>query len=162
MLSGKIEKVEMIGEILKGIAISGERFLSSEDDESELTAVNVDDLATSAEVKEALERAPVGIERNISYEIRTNLTTLPSNPEFSRNYFLVSVPYPRRPSRVRVEVLVQLRKDGQIGDLRVFSSARKDSLDRFIELARKIKFVPAIRNGVYADSWALITYPSRS
>ena len=80
---------------------------------------------------------------------------------------VIDKPHPRfdsiagftiKPEPVYVDLLVQLRADGQIGDIVVMSNANESFTKNSIDAARRIKFVPARRNGEFVDSFQIVKY----
>lgn len=131
-------------------------------------SVSVSSLNTSPEIIEAEKRKTGKFKGKISYELQElNPENDSETEDLSHRALIIEQPRPRfspganitgsiRQFTVRLKV--QFRADGQIGDIIVLSNADKNFTKSSIDLARRIKFVPARRDSEFVDSFQIVGY----
>ena len=128
--------------------------------------ISVSDLRSSPEVIEAEKRQTGKFEGKITYELKSDEKIVETETLTHRALF-IDKPHPRFDSTtgftrklepVYIDLLVQLRADGQIGDIVVTSSSNENFTQNSINAARRIKFVPARRDGKFVDSFQIVKY----
>jgi len=129
-------------------------------------------LQTSPKVLEALSRKSDGKEGKISYQTGTPKSLENNaNGDFSkRSAIILDRGVPTRigsrgnigipNQRFTIRVQVTLLANGQIGDVTVFAPVNLDKsmLKKFVDAARKTKFIPAEEDGKPVDTQELLVY----
>lgn len=158
VLSGHVERVSETERVIDGLRFRGKN-LSENEGPVAAKEIDVDDLKRSDAISRALKKKPGKIERDISYEIKSNNSDTPENPIDTQNAIVLDIPSPGRRFTMPPRILIQLRADGEVGDMVVYSSKPTKELEKFVEAASKVKFVPAIRDGKTVDTWTTVTFP---
>lgn len=128
--------------------------------------VSVSDLNSSPEVIEAEKRQTGKFEGKITYKLKSD-EEIEETEDLTHRALIIDKPVPRVDSTtgftgklepVFVELLVQLRADGQVGDIVVTSNSTENFTKNSINAARRIKFVPARRDDEFVDSFQIVKY----
>lgn len=130
--------------------------------------VDASSLKTSPEIIAAEKRKTGNFDGEITYEPKDMSEKIPETENLEHRALIVEKPYPRYSSstgftlateKLYVRLKVQFRADGQIGDIVVLSSDdNKGFTENSVNAARRIKFVPAQRNGSAVESFQVIEY----
>ncbi len=131
-------------------------------------SVSVSSLKTSPEIIEAEKRKTGKFKGKVTYELQElNPDTNSETVGLTHRALIIEQPLPRfsPPSniigsieQISVRLKVQFRADGQVGDIIVLSNVDKNFTESSIDLARKIKFVPARQGGEFVDSFQIVGY----
>ena len=148
---------------LRSILIKGQPLLESaagEPSSSDGEATSIKSLRPSPEVAEAHKRKTGKFEGKVEFEPLAAYTPCPHEPKV-RPAFLVtsltpemgSLPRNQGPVNMSGDMLINVRllSDGRVGDIIVYSDIERGVLRVFADAAKKLKFVPAERNGAPAD-----------
>ncbi len=130
--------------------------------------VSVSALKTSPEVTEAFSRKPEKNNSKTIYEVSSDDLNAVETAGLSRKAVILDRPAPRpNPGMMRgggssgsfvLKLKVNLLANGQIGDITVLSVVNKEFTQACLEATRKIRFVPAQKDGQNVDSVQLIDY----
>lgn len=152
-------------EFLNSIRLDGQP-LTKQDTPAVFTqdAVPIQKLETSPIVKEALKK-PDARKVKVIYDSNAKPSELPSQDGNSRPVMVLRKPQALYSSAARnagvqgaVRLKVQLRGDGGIGDIIIVSGLAKGLTEKAVDAAKKIKFVPAEKDGKPIDSLVTFEY----
>jgi len=152
-----------VAAFLRSIRIKGQPLLESSDGEpssSDGEATSIKSLKPSPEVAEAHKRKTGKFEGKVEFEPLSAYSPCSQDPNV-RPAFVVtslmpdmaSLPAHRGPVNMSGDMLINVRllSDGRVGDIIVYSDIERRVLRVFADAAKKLKFVPAERNGRPAD-----------
>lgn len=163
----KTENEKEAERFLLSIKIEGKPvFIKNEETNFREETISVSDLKTSPEVIEAEKRQTGKIEGKITFELKSD-EEIVETEDLTHHALIIDKPLPRYDpktgfigavEKLNVRLKVQFRADGQIGDIVVLSNSDEDFTKSAINKARRIKFVPARRNGEFVDSYQIVSY----
>lgn len=131
--------------------------------------IAVSALETSPEIVEAEKRKTGKFKGNVTYELLSNADD-GETEDLTHKAIILEKPIPNfekpqfpdngviQETRINIQIKVQFRADGQIGDMIVYSGSEKHHIKTAIDAARKIRFVPARRGGEFVDSFQIVQY----
>lgn len=126
--------------------------------------VRINTLATTADVREALN-VPDADKISVTYDSAVTLDTLNPGGPYSRMPLILrkaraTYTDAARQGNVQGDVVlfVQLKADGSVGNVTVRKTLPKGLADNAVQAAKRIKFIPAQRNGQNVDSYVAMTY----
>jgi len=131
------------------------------------SSIALSSLKTSSEVTEALNRKLEKKKLKAEKIISSSADQVTSYAEYSRPPIIVEQPYPEfRPlfngSGSNISLMAKLKltllADGQIGSITVIAGSNDSYIDSCVDSVRKLRFVPAQKNGVNADSVKTIEF----
>lgn len=160
---------------LFGLRIDGKALLKQEKPESDDTGkFRFSQLKTSPEIEAARERKLIKTKSEVTYEAATSGDFQKSRLDLTRPAIIVDQPsadldnfvrnsaVTRRGSTgykyINATARVTLRADGQVGNVVIVGVPKGDLANNIIESARKIRFVPAQKDGVNVDSERIVQY----
>jgi hypothetical protein len=131
------------------------------------TTVSTTELKTSPEIMTALSQKSEKSDRKITYEFKTVKLPETAFDFLMRPYVILVDPHPQfasysvRPTIIssradrndgKATFKVELLSGGQVGDITVFSTSDRRILYEFIEGIKKVRFLPALKDGNPIDS----------
>lgn len=133
------------------------------------TSVAVNSLTTSPEVLDAFNRKLEKTKGNVKKEISAMDNQTVSYADYSRAPIVVDQPYPNFNPRFEgmskgsvashlTKLKVTLLANGQVGDITIIMGNDNNFNDSCVDAVRKLRFIPAQKNGVNADSVRIIDY----
>lgn len=162
-----------IERFLYSIKVSGEDlFTRKEPKNFPEEMVSFASLKTSPEIVEAYERKSDKKKPNVTKELALKIDEIESYEGYSRPPVILERPIPKLQlssptsdainKSYTVKMRVNFLANGQIGDIKIlFNQSDKNYEDACIEAARKIRFIPAQKNGVNADSTSIVDFTVR-
>jgi TonB family protein len=161
--SAESSKNPVLDQFLSSIRIDGQA-LMKQPGPSNTDAVRIDSLPTSTDVIQALN-VPDAEKISVVYDSTTTLDAHNAGGAFSRTSLILRKPRPTYTDAARranvqgdVVLFVQLRANGSVGNVIVRKRLSEGLLENSIQAAKRIKFIPAQRNGQPVDSYAALTY----
>ena len=130
-------------------------------------SVALSSLGSSPEVTEAIKRKLEKRKFKAEKIISSNADQIDSYAEYSRPPIIVEQQYPQFRPRfdainseiyLSAKLKLTLSADGQISDIKVVGGSDNAYIDSCIDAAKKIRFIPAQKNGVNADSFKTIEF----
>ena len=164
---------QVLARFLFSIRVNGEQLFKSKQEASySESAVRADSLETSPEIKEAYDRKFEKVERNIEYLPYQDDPQGDPVEDFSRPPVIVdqpSIPFgriignlqrstPGRHEELRAKAKVLLTANGQVGDIVVYSTDGEAFREACADAAKKLRFVPAQRDGKNVDAYWIVNY----
>lgn len=157
-----------IARFLYSIKIKGESlFQNPEAQNYPETSVALSSLKTSAEVTEAFERKLEKKKFKVEKNISDDTNEISSYAEYSKPPIIVEQPSPSfRPKfdematprrKYMARLKVTLSADGQVGGITIIAGDDRYYTNACVDSARKLRFIPAQKNGVNADSVTVIS-----
>lgn len=163
-----------VARFLQSVTIEGKPiFVRNNESNPPEDTVSVSNLKSSPEIVEAEKRKTGKFEGTITYELQQIGENIIENEDLMHKAIILERPQPNfeRPGlpangvikweQIDVKLKVQFRADGQIGNIVVLSNTEKHHTKKAIDAVRRIKFVPARRDGKFVDSIQIISFSSR-
>ena len=157
-----------IGRFLRAIQVKSKSIIEPTGVAAETDQViQLTTLRSSPEIVTALD-AKSGSGGSVEFGLEArDLTKFPQDP-VARPVIIVHRQYPkleykhlqgaRQQGTLVVKLRIKFLANGQIGDIGVYSETNREFSEDCVDLAKKIKFIPAKKDGKAVDSYQVVTY----
>ena len=146
-----------VNQVFEGIRANGKkltRFPSSFEVDTETDG---DNEPTSQVFKRFAEITNEGVERRVSYQASERPKEFPKQ-EFDRQAVVFERARPKKYPKTKVVAWVEMRANGQIGEIKFYSTESEKRIRPIMKVIMKMRFVPAVKDGKFVDSWQKMTW----
>ena len=161
-------QTEVVQRFIRSLRIRNKPIVRSTGEVVDDGTISISSLGSSPEILAALTSKSGSASENVEWVTDAKSLGAGTTAPEIRPAIIVSRQYPqleykhlqgsRQQGTLVVKLKLQFLASGKIGDITIYSEANREFAKDCIELAKKIKFIPAKKDGRPIDSYQIVTY----